>query len=260
MSNTRRAKNAQIQRQQTAPKGTQAVVAVVAVLCIAAVIALALVLNNRNDSTPVAAGTPTTAPSASSGALACDPAPQLPAKPLTFDKAPSPSLAENASWDVTLSTNCGDIEMTLDGTKAPQTVASFLFLARKGYFDNSPCHRLTTSDLYVLQCGDPTGTGTGGPGYGFGIENAPKTGSFPTGTVAMARATSPNSNGSQFFIVYKNTSLPTTGGGYSIFGTVTKGLDIVDEIAKAGVTGGGGDGAPAQAVSILGVTATKAGA
>ena len=82
--------------------------------------------------------------------------------------------------------------LDLDGKKAPQTVASFIFLARKGYFDNTTCHRLTTSGLYVLQCGDPTGSGSGGPGYGFGIENAPKAGDYPAGTLAMARADQPD--------------------------------------------------------------------
>jgi len=105
----------------------------------------------------------------------------------------------------------------------------------------------------VLQCGDPTGQGSGGPGYSYGIENAPKDGNYPRGALAMARTSDPNSNGSQFFIVYKDTSLPTEGGGYSIFGTVTKGLDIVDKIAAEGVAGGGGDGAPAQPVSILSI-------
>ena len=98
--------------------------------------------------------------------------------------------------------------MELDGTKAPQTVASFLGLARSGYWNDSPCHRLVTSGIFVLQCGDPTGTGSGGPGYGFGVENAPKDDQFPAGTLAMARTSDPNSNGGQFFIVYKQTELP----------------------------------------------------
>ena len=83
--------------------------------------------------------------------------------------------------------------------------------------------------IYVLQCGDPTGTGQGGPGYTFGIENAPKDGKYPTGVLAMARTQDPNSNGGQFFITYKETQLPTDGGGYTIFGKVTKGLDIVEQ-------------------------------
>jgi peptidyl-prolyl cis-trans isomerase B (cyclophilin B) len=274
MSNTRRPRNLSQHSGQSSPKATQAVVVVVALLCVGAVIALALVLGGGGNSTPAASGTssPTatasapTSTSTSTGApsvagLNCKAAPALQAKPKSFKSPPPKSLADKATWDATVATNCGDITVQLDGKAAPQTVSSFIFLARKGFFDDSPCHRLTTSGLYVLQCGDPTGTGSGGPGYGFGIENAPKSGSFPAGTVAMARATSPNSNGSQFFVVYKNTSLPTQGGGYSIFGKVTKGLAIVKALAKAGVAAGGSsqiDGAPAQPISILGVTVKMA--
>jgi peptidyl-prolyl cis-trans isomerase B (cyclophilin B) len=274
MSNTRRPRNPSQYSGHGSPRATQAVVVAVALICVGAVVALALVLHSGGGSTPAASGTtgPTTAATAPSSAttssgtpsvagLHCKAAPALPAKPKSFKAAPPKSLAGKATWDATIATNCGDIKVQLDGKAAPQTVSSFIFLARKGFFDNSPCHRLTTSGLYVLQCGDPTGTGSGGPGYGFGIENAPKNGSFPAGTVAMARATSPNSNGSQFFVVYKDTTLPTQGGGYSIFGKVTKGLGIVAALAKAGVAAGGSsqtDGAPAQPISILGVTVKKA--
>jgi peptidyl-prolyl cis-trans isomerase B (cyclophilin B) len=271
MSNTRRPRGAYPARRQSTPRSTQVVVGVIALLCVAAVIALAIVLNG-SGSTPAAAGgnstavsTPpsTTAPSTATSSsppsgMDCTPAPAMPTKPLSFKQAPSPSLAQKSSWDAAITTNCGVIDVRLNGAVAPQTVSSFLFLAKKGYFDDSPCHRLTTSGLYVLQCGDPTGTGGGTPGYGFGIENAPKDGDFPTGTVAMARANSPNSNGSQFFIVYKDTKLPTTGGGYSIFAKVTKGLDIVKALARAGVTGGATDGAPVQPISILSVAVKKA--
>ncbi|MEJ7691232.1 MAG: peptidylprolyl isomerase [Nocardioidaceae bacterium] len=147
-------------------------------------------------------------------------------------------MAEGATWVATVTTNCGDIELELDGAKAPQTVASFLQLSTDSFYDDTPCHRLTTDGIFVLQCGDPTGSGSGGPGYGYGIENAPKDGAYPTGTLAMARSSDPNSNGSQFFIVYQDTMLPVEGGGYTIFGKVTKGLDIVQSIADKGVDGG----------------------
>ena len=141
----------------------------------------------------------------------------------------------------------------LDGEAAPQTVASFRFLSQDGYYDDSPCHRLTTAGIFVLQCGDPTGTGSGGPGYSFGVENAPADGVYPPGTLAMARGQDPNTNGGQFFFVYDKTSLPDPNG-YTIFGTVTEGLDIVERIAQQGVDGGAGDGAPAQPISILDVS------
>jgi peptidyl-prolyl cis-trans isomerase B (cyclophilin B) len=109
----------------------------------------------------------------------------------------------------------------------------------------------------VLQCGDPTATGSGGPGYQYGEENLPTaaTGvSYPAGTLAMANAGA-GTNGSQFFIVYKDTTLPAS---YTIFGKVTSGLDVVTKIAAAGVSGGGTDGKPAKPVSLLSVTVKKA--
>ncbi|MDE9367335.1 peptidylprolyl isomerase [Luteipulveratus sp. YIM 133132] len=160
----------------------------------------------------------------------------------------------------TIRTNCGDITLELDGAKAPQTVASFVQLAQKAYWKDSPCHRLTTAGLHVLQCGDPTGTGSGGPGYGYGIENAPVDGNYPAGTLAMARGQLPDTNGGQFFFVYDTTVLPTDGGGYSIFGRVTSGMDILARIAKAGVESTSAnpyDGPPAQPISILSVAVTE---
>ncbi len=141
--------------------------------------------------------------------------------------------------------------------KAPCTTNSFRHLATSGYYDNTSCHRLTTDNIFVLQCGDPTGSGSGGPGYQFGVENAPADGKYPAGTVAMARTQDPGSNGSQFFLVYKDTELPDPDG-YTIFGTITKGLDVVQKVADAGVEGGGGDGDPAQKVTIESVTVGKA--
>ncbi|GMA85175.1 hypothetical protein GCM10025868_04250 [Angustibacter aerolatus] len=130
-------------------------------------------------------------------------------------------------------------------------MSSFLFLARDGYYDKTPCHRLTLSaPLQVLQCGDPTGKGTGGPGYGYGIENAPADGKYPAGTLAMARGNDPNTNGSQFFVTWGDSTLPTDGGGYSIFGRVTKGLDVVQGVADKGTSDGQPDGSPKEAIDI----------
>jgi peptidyl-prolyl cis-trans isomerase B (cyclophilin B) len=128
-----------------------------------------------------------------------------------------------------------------------------LWLAGEGYFDSTVCHRLTTEGIYVLQCGDPTATGTGGPGYTVPDENLPAEGgvNYPAGTVAMANA-GPGTAGSQFFLVYQDTTLPPN---YTIWGTVTSGLDVVERIAGAGVSGGGSDGAPAAPIGI--VTATS---
>ena len=158
-----------------------------------------------------------------------------------------------ASYQATLATNRGNIVINLANSKATCTVNSFVSLAKQSYFSNTKCHRLTTSGIYVLQCGDPTGTGQGGPGYDFGNENL--TGAkYTAGTVAMANTGQPNSNGSQFFLVYKNsTTLPAS---YTPFGTITQGLPILDAIAKAGSdnSNGTGDGHPKESVVIKSVT------
>jgi peptidyl-prolyl cis-trans isomerase B (cyclophilin B) len=159
-------------------------------------------------------------------------------------------------FTTTVKTDQGDIVIDMAAAKAPCTTNSFRHLAQTKYFDGTSCHRLTTDNIFVLQCGDPTGSGSGGPGYQFPEENVPAEGenNYPAGTVAMANAGA-GTNGSQFFLVYKDTTLPA---GYTIFGKVTKGLDVVQKVADAGVEGGGGDGAPAQKVTIESVTVGKA--
>ena len=148
-------------------------------------------------------------------------------------------------------TNCGTITVALDGKHAPHTVNSFAFLAAHHYFDNTRCHRLTTSGIYVLQCGDPTATGNGGPGYSIPDENL-KGAAYPAGTVAMANA-GPNTGGSQFFFVYAATSLQPS---YTPFGHIVAGLDILKAIAARGSTPPG-DGAPDQPVEIESFVVTK---
>jgi len=171
-----------------------------------------------------------------------------------------PSVAEDRTWTVTLQACSGDtqadIVLELDGKAAPQAVASFVTLAQGGYFDGTGCHRLVTQGIYVLQCGDPTFTGSGGPGYSFGpVENAPEADVYPAGTVAMARrGGDAESMGSQFFLVYEESTIPSdAAGGYTVFGTITSGLDFVQAVADAGVAGGASDGAPATPVTIEGV-------
>ena len=169
---------------------------------------------------------------------------------------PPASAAEGRDWTTTLTTSAGDLTLTLDGAAAPQAVASFVSLAESGYFDGTSCHRLTTSGIYVLQCGDPTGTGTGDPGYKFGpVENAPTDDVYPAGTVAMARqGGNAESMGSQFFLVYEDSTIPSdAAGGYTVFGTITSGLDVVQAVADAGTQDGSGDGSPATPVTIEGV-------
>jgi peptidyl-prolyl cis-trans isomerase B (cyclophilin B) len=169
---------------------------------------------------------------------------------------PDAAVAEGRTWTGTISTTQGDVGVELDGAAAPQAVANFVTLAQEGYFDGTDCHRLVTSGIYVLQCGDPTGTGTGSPGYSFGpVENAPADDVYPAGTIAMARqGGNGESMGSQFFLVYEDSTIPSdAAGGYTVFGRITSGLDVVQAVADAGVSGGASDGTPATPVTIEGV-------
>jgi len=138
--------------------------------------------------------------------------------------------AENNMHEITLTTNFGTIVFqTYDGD-APKTVENFINLASKGFYENVIFHRVIKG--FMIQGGDPTGTGSGGPGYKFADELSPDTASaklgYVKGTVAMANA-GPNTNGSQFFIMHEDYSLPHN---YTIFGHVVKGQDVVDKIAN----------------------------
>jgi peptidyl-prolyl cis-trans isomerase B (cyclophilin B) len=240
-------------------------------------------------STPAAAKKPkataSPSPSASATATASAAAVAEPATHCTYTtkgvagaakKASVPPTSPNykAAYTASINTNLGAIKINLLNSKATCTVNSFVHLATAGYFNASQCHRVTaTNGLYVLQCGDPYAKasekltcasaagapGTGGPGYEFADENLPKaatstgTVTYAAGTVAMANSGA-GTNGSQFFLVYKNTTL---GPNYTPFGTITSGLDILQKVANAGTTctySGAGDGAPKQKVIINSVT------
>jgi peptidyl-prolyl cis-trans isomerase B (cyclophilin B) len=154
----------------------------------------------------------------------------------------------------TLNTSLGDLEITLDAANAPCTVNSFVSLATQGYYDDSPCHRLTTlqeSGIAVLQCGDPSGTGSGGPGYTYADETQGDE-TYGPGVLAMANR-GPDTNGSQFFIVYDDTPLDPN---YTVFGTVDEASlqPIRDLAAKGTVPGPGGMTAPAEEVTISSIS------
>ncbi|SEG89305.1 peptidyl-prolyl cis-trans isomerase B (cyclophilin B) [Thermomonospora echinospora] len=144
---------------------------------------------------------------------------------------PPATAAHTGTVKATIKTNLGDVGVELDAAKAPCTTNSFAFLAGKKFFDKTKCHRLTTSDsLKVLQCGDPTGTGMGGPGYSFANENT-KGAKYTKGVLAMANS-GPDTNGSQFFIVYGDSQLEPD---YTIFGKISSGMDVIEKVANAGV-------------------------
>lgn len=165
----------------------------------------------------------------------------------------APDAEPTASGQVaaTIATNAGDLAVTLDADAAPCTVNSFLSLADQAYFDGTTCHRLTTQGIFVLQCGDPTGTGTGGPGYSFPDELS-GTETYEAGVLAMANAGA-DTNGSQFFIVYAESQLPPA---YTVFGHLDEAsTKVVADIAAAGTDNGSADGAPKTPVEITSVTA-----
>jgi len=183
---------------------------------------------------------------------------------------PTKGIPTSGTADMMVSTNQGVIHVALDVTKAPCTAASLTYLADKGFYGNTECHELLTGTggVYALRCGDPSGTGLGGPTYTFYDENVPSAPTpdpsasatappkplYPKGTVAMATDT-PGANGSQFFIFYQD-SRPDRQ--YSVAGTVTSGLDVVEKIAKAGTVdnGSGAKTKPKLGVKIQNLTVT----
>ena len=165
---------------------------------------------------------------------------------------PPTTLLKRGPRTITLTTNCGDIVIQADFKSAPVTLTVLSTLMGAGYYNRTFCHRVTDEGIFILQCGDPTGTGSGDPGFGYRDENLPKAvaDNYPEGTVAMANS-GPNTNGSQFFIVYGDTTL---GPNYTIWGKVTSGLDIVKYIAQSGIRGGGSDGQPLRTIAIDRIT------
>ncbi|MFD4718003.1 peptidylprolyl isomerase [Streptomyces sp. NPDC058423] len=179
--------------------------------------------------------------------------------------APEPKMAIDAkgTYTMSLDTSQGAVAFTMDAAKTPRTVNSFKHLADKGFFDGTKCHRLTTEGIFVLQCGDPQGDGTGGPGYTIPDENLTALGkpaadgkvTYPAGTVAMANTGRPNSGGSQFFLVYKDSGLPPS---YTPFGKIDEaGLSVVKAVGAGGVVGGAKDGAPAKTVTVKKAAVSK---
>ncbi len=199
---------------------------------------------------PASASTPTA--SGSAGATTC----VYPSDPQAAAKKVNPPPATptvSGQVPATIATSVGTLDASLDATKAPCTVNSFVSLAQQGFYDNTPCHRLTTAVIFVLQCGDPTGTGTGGPGYTIPDELS-GTETYTAGTLAMAKTDAPNSGGSQFFIVYKDTALPAN---YTVFGHITSGgVKALEKVAAQGTDNafGQGDGHPKTKVTITKVT------
>jgi peptidyl-prolyl cis-trans isomerase B (cyclophilin B) len=165
---------------------------------------------------------------------------------------PPATPTETGQLDAVLEVNLGEMKATLDADRAPCTVNSLLSLASQGYYSDVVCHRMTTIGIFVLQCGDPTQSGSGGPGYSFADE-LDGTETYEAGTLAMANA-GPNTNGSQFFIVYKDSQLPPS---YTVFGHVDDAaVKLIKNVAKKGVDDANapGDGHPLQEVHFESIT------
>jgi len=262
--------------QQARRRRTLAIVggAVAAAVVVAAIVVTVVKTNQDHNNKQASASSDTSASSAPTVS-----GPPLPAFKATADlgancqypPAPEPAAkqvnpprqgkvpTDPAQVSVSMVTNQGHIGLLLANNESPCTVNSFASLAQQKFFDGTKCHRLTTGESSsILQCGDPSADGTGGPGYQFANEyptDQYKPGDpaarepviYPRGTLAMANS-GPNTNGSQFFLVYKDTLLPPE---YTIFGKIQQdGLATLDKIAKGGVAGGGADGPPAIEVTI----------
>lgn len=171
-----------------------------------------------------------------------------------WKKAPDMTLDFKKTYTATLETNKGTITVLFYPGDAPTTVNNFVCLARAGYYDGTPFHRIVKD--FVIQGGDPTGTGSGGPGYQFIDEPVPANRDYVKGTLAMANA-GKNTNGSQFFICLGRVGLPKS---YNIFGEVTGGMDVVDAIGLTSTKVGssGEKSTPMEDIILKKVTITEA--
>jgi peptidyl-prolyl cis-trans isomerase B (cyclophilin B) len=245
-------------RAQRDRRAARVTVAVTAVIVVAGLSVGGVLLAGQSSgttttpkSTPSATASPTPSPTVAEPATHC----VYTAAGTAARKVSLPSATPDykATYTATINTNRGAIVIDLLNSKATCTVNSFVHLAEAGFYNKTPCFRLSTSDPYMLQCGDPTGKGTGGPGYEFASENL--TGAtYPAGTLAMANTGEPDSNGSQFFLVYKNSPLSPD---YTPFGKIVSGLNILQAVAKAGYgkpLSSAGGGAPKESVEFESVT------
>jgi peptidyl-prolyl cis-trans isomerase B (cyclophilin B) len=254
-----RATAARKRRQRQAIIGSAIAVVVIAGVAVWLVTAL-----GDDDKKPA-----TTAGAPPAGTVACS---WIPEDGSTGSKVkdvgtPPPNAPNVGTSTLTMDTDLGAITATVDLAKAPCTGEAFTFLAGKKFWDNTKCHRLTTEGIKVLQCGDPSATGkgwresdgSGGPSFRYAEENLPTNAkpAYPKGTIAMAKTSAPSSTGSQYFIVYEDTDLPPD---YTVLGKITKGLDIVESVAKAGSdnANGQGDGHPKKEITIKTLTMAAA--
>jgi cyclophilin family peptidyl-prolyl cis-trans isomerase len=232
--------------------------AIAVLVVVGAVLLITGVFSGDDDAEgdPVASAAPSSAAAPSTnadGTVSCTYAPDDSGNPDLTDVGtpPTPEATPTQGTSTLLmSTDQGDLTLTLDRAKAPCAAASFTYLAQQAFFDGSSCHRLVNQPNFgVLQCGDPTGTGSGGPSYKYAEEVTPET-TYPRGTIAMAKTSAPSTTGSQFFLCFVDTQLPPE---YTVVGTIDEaGLGVLETVAAGGIEGVGpeGDGPPAIPVTI----------
>lgn len=262
-----------LEREQKA-KRTAIIGSTAGVVIVVGGIVAAVALLGGNDAGTEAASSASSSPAATEAASAatgpkpydaatgtCDYVPDTNGQVKDVGMPPAKVSTEPATKTMTFKTNLGDIVVELNNAKAPCTTNSLEFLAKKKYYDGSKCHRLGNDQFPMLQCGDPTAKadgksqdGSGGPGYVMAEENL-QGAQYKRGVMAMAKTAAPGTTGSQFFLVYGDIGLTPD---YTPVGTITKGLDILDKVNKAGVIADSGDGtgAPKQTVEIKDVTIT----
>jgi cyclophilin family peptidyl-prolyl cis-trans isomerase len=208
------------------------------------------------STTDTSESTTTTAADLSDPAIGTTPCPPAAgvAEPVTsFPEGPESCIDVTKTYEAEVVTSRGTFTMELDPASAPKSVNNFVFLARNKYFDGSTFHRIIPG--FVVQGGDPTGEppGTGGPGYEY-TDTVPTEGPpfYEIGSVAMANSNGPSTNGSQFFVVtgQQGVDLPA---GYTLFGKVTSGMDVVLDIEKTGTA----EGTPSEPTTITSVTITE---
>jgi cyclophilin family peptidyl-prolyl cis-trans isomerase len=254
-------RRAELAKKRRRNLGILATAVAVTVVVVAALVITGVFSGDDNGSDAASSSTPAAASSAAAattnadGTVSCIYSPDDSGNPNLTDVGtpPTPDATPTQGTSTLLmSTNQGDLTLTLDRAKAPCAAASFAYLASQKFFDGSPCHREVNQPTFgVLQCGDPTGSGSGGPSYKFAQE-IPEGTTYPRGTIAMANTGQPNSTGSQFFLCFVDTQLSPD---YTPVGTVDEaGLAVLDTVAAAGNDGSfeaqAGGGAPNLPVTI----------
>ncbi|MBO3143923.1 peptidylprolyl isomerase [Dermatophilus congolensis] len=209
--------------------------------------------NAGADSSSQSASASQPASAAPTGKVECPPADGAEKRTTQFSGPAPQCIDDKKTYTATVKTDVGEFDVLLDQKKAPKTVNNFVFLARNKYYDTTPFHRVIKD--FMIQGGDHEGTGRGGPGYRIEDE-FPQQGEYKVGSIAMANTGEPNSGGSQFFVVTgeAGVGLPPN---YSLFGQVTKGMDVVKKIEADGGEAGDQAGVPSKVHKVEKVTITE---